>query len=167
MQREESGNLMVCLGSSEHSFKQLMKTIKKYAFALVILIIAATSFTSCKKGDDDPLISLKTRKDRFTNTWNLVRYEKNGVSQDLTGTTYVYAVANNGTLTRTVEGTVFGFATKDVSNGVWTFINDDEDVQITFGTTVTIYGIQRLATKELWLKEIVGSDTRIYYFNGN
>lgn len=144
-----------------------MKTLKKYTIALVILIIAATSFTSCKKGDDDPLISLKTRKDRFTNTWNMVRYEKNGVSQDISGSMYVYAVSNNGTLTRTVEGTVFGFPTKTVSNGTWTFINDDEDVQMTFGTAVTIYGIQRLASKELWLKEVIGSDTHIYYFNGN
>jgi hypothetical protein len=144
-----------------------MKTIKKYTIALVILILAGATFTSCKKGDDDPVVSLKTRKDRFTNTWTLIRYEKNGVNQDLAGTTYVYAVANNGAITRTVEGTVFGFSTKDVANGSWIFINDDEDAQITFGTTVTIYGIQRLATKELWLKEIKGSDTHVYYFSGN
>ncbi|MES2779244.1 MAG: hypothetical protein V4651_05030 [Bacteroidota bacterium] len=144
-----------------------MKTFKKVTFAFIILIIAITSFSSCKKGTDDPVISLKTRKDRITNTWYLVKYEKNGVNQDTSGSSYVYSIASNGTLTRTVQGVIFGFPTRTVTNGTWTFLNDDEDIQITIDSKAVVYGIQRLATKELWLKEIVGTDTYIYYFNGN
>jgi hypothetical protein len=79
----------------------------------------------------------------------------------------VYAVSNNQTLTRTVEGSIFGYPIRNISNGTWTFLNDDEDVQITFGSSTTIYAIQRLASKELWLKENSGSDTYTYYFVGN
>lgn len=144
-----------------------MKTLTKITFALLAIVTAAVFLPSCKKGSDDPVISLKTRKDRFTNTWNLVKYAKNDTVQDLNGTMYIYTVANNGTLTRTIEGSIFGFPTKMVSDGAWTFVNEDEDVQITIGSNVTIYGIQRLASKELWLKETTGGNTYTYYFNGN
>lgn len=136
---------------------------------LVALIIATTIITilpSCKKGDDDPIVSLRTRKDRFTNTWTLVKYEKNGVSQDLNGATYIYNAFNSGTLTRTIEGTVFGFPARAVSDGTWSFLNDDEDVKIIINNDTVIYNIQRLANKELWLKRVDNSDTYLYYFNG-
>lgn len=134
--------------------------------AIAATALFTSTMVSCKKGDDDPLISLKTRKDRFTNTWTLNRFEKNGVTQDLNGTTYMYNAFNNGTLTRTVEGSVFGFPTRSVKDGTWAFINDDEDVNITINNETTTYNIQRLATKELWLRATNTSDTLIYYFDG-
>lgn len=143
-----------------------MKNIKIYLIALIVAAAASVSFTSCKKGSDDPVISLKTRKDRFTNTWTLTKYEKNGVAQDISGATYIYDTYNNGVLTQTVEGSVFGFSTRKVTNGTWTFLNDDEDVKIILESVTTIYNIQRLATKELWLKRTDGNDTYVYYFDG-
>lgn len=142
--------------------------MNKIKFLIVALVIAATSISlsSCKKGSDDPVVSLKTRQDRFTNTWTLVKYEKNSVNQDLNGTTYTYTTKNDGTLTRTVEGIVFGYPTRTVSSGNWVFQNDYEDVKITINNDVTIYNVQRLASKELWLKEVNNADTHIYYFEG-
>ena len=106
-----------------------MKKINSILLALTIAITSLFTFTSCKKGDDDPVVSLKTRKDRFTNTWKLTKYEKNGTTQDISGTTYTYFVKNDGTLTRTIEGSLFGFATKTIKDGTWSFQNDDEDVK--------------------------------------
>jgi hypothetical protein len=143
-----------------------MKKTNLILFALVLFTTPLFLATSCKKGTDDPIISLKTRKDRFTNTWTLNKYEKNNTSQDLSGTTYTYVVKNDGTLTQTIEGTIFGFPTRTVNNGNWSFQNDDEDVKITIGSSVVIYNIQRLASKELWLKNTEGSNTNMYYFNG-
>ncbi|MEI7978592.1 MAG: hypothetical protein WCI53_07090 [Bacteroidota bacterium] len=136
---------------------------------LAVIIIAATITTilpSCQKGDDDPIISLKTRKDRFTNTWTLTKYEKNSVSQDLNGATYIYNAFNSGSLTRTIEGSIFGYPTRIVSDGTWSFLNDDEDVKVTIGGSAEIYNIQRLASKELWLKRTDNADTYVYYFSG-
>jgi hypothetical protein len=142
-----------------------MKTVNTFLIAVVIATTASLSFSSCKKGDDDPVVSLKSRKDRFTNTWTLTKYEKNGTTQDLSGTTYIYNVYNAGTLTQTVEGSIFGFPTRTTSDGTWNFINDDEDVEITIGSQpAIIYNIQRLASKELWLKRNIGSDSYIYYY---
>lgn len=144
-----------------------MKTVKFYLSALFIATIVLATFPSCsKKGADDPVVSLKTRNDRFTNTWTLVKFEKNGVAQDISGNTYIYSVFNNGTLSQTIEGSFFGFPTKTVKDGVWVFMNDDEDVRISIGGDTVIYNIQRLASKELWLKKTVDLDTYVYYFNG-
>jgi len=144
-----------------------MKKIKFLLIALILGTVVPTCLTSCKKGTDDPVISLKTRNDRITNTWELLKYEKNGTTQDLEGATYTYVIAKNGTLTRTVEGEIFGFPTKTESSGTWSFMNDDEDIKIDINNKATTYHIQRLATKELWLKEVVGNDTYTYYYDSN
>ena len=143
-----------------------MNKIKFFLVALILTTATLTSLPSCKKGSDDPPVSLVTRKDRFTNTWTLIKYEKNGTVQDLNGTTYKYNVFNNGTLTQTVEGSIFGFPARTVRDGTWSFMNDDEDVKITLPNESVIYNIQRLASKELWLKKTVNSDTYVYYFEG-
>lgn len=143
--------------------------MKKLTFTLLAAVMLTGAFItpSCtKKGDDDPVISLRTRKDRFTNTWTLTRYEKNGENQDLNNTTYIYEVFNSGTLKQTVEGSVFGVATRTVKDGTWQFVNDEEDVKITIDGSATTYNVQRLASDELWIKELRGSDTHIYYFDG-
>ena len=141
-----------------------MKQFKYFALAMFMGTVAALTFSSCKKGSDDPAVSFISRKDRFANTWTLTKYEKNGTAQDLSGTTYIYNVYKSGTLTQTIEGTIFGFPTKTISDGTWSFLNDSEDVEITIDGVHTIYNIQRLASKELWLKKIDGDDTHTYYF---
>ena len=143
-----------------------MKKLKIYVLSLIIATLASSTFVACKKGSDDPAVSFVSRKDRFTNTWTLVKYEKNGTPQDLSGTSYVYNAFKDGKLTQTIEGSIFGFATKTSSNGTWSFLNDDEDVKIIISNSTTIYNIQRLASKELWLKNTSGNDTYIYYFEG-
>lgn len=141
-----------------------MKKLGVYLIATVMILTGAISIQSCKKGDDDPVISLKSRKDRFTNTWTLTKMEKNGAAQDINGATYIYQVYNSGTLTQTIEGSVFGFPTRSVKDGTWEFVNDEEDVKVTIDNNPTTYNVQRLASKELWLKELKGEDTYLYYF---
>jgi len=141
-----------------------MKQFKYFALAMLVGTVAAISFSSCKKGADDPVVSLVSREDRFANTWTLTKYEKNGVAQDLNGAKYMYSIYKSGTLTQLIEGTIFGFPTRKIENGTWRFLNDSEDVEITIKDVRTIYTIQRLASKELWLKKIEGTDTHIYYF---
>ena len=141
-----------------------MKKIKFYVLYATVAAIVLTALPSCKKGADDPFVSLITRKARFTNTWTLIKYEKNGVGQNLSGSTYIYNTFSDGTLKQTVEGSIFGFPVRTVNDGTWSFLNDDEDVNITISGLTTLYNIQRLASKELWLKRIAGTDTYVYYF---
>lgn len=131
---------------------------------VLVLLMTAAVVPSCRKGSDDPAVSFKSRENRITNSWNLVKYEKNATTQDLNGTTYEYVIYEDGKLKRTVEGSVFGFPTRTVSEGTWTFQNDEEDVKIVIGSDTTLYNIQRLASDELWLKTTEDTDTYIYYF---
>src|ERR1043165_7024739 len=126
-----------------------MKKINLVLIAVIIATTALTTLSSCKKGKDDPPVSLASRNDRITNTWTLNKYEKNGTVQDISGSTYIYTIKNNGTLTETIEGSVFGFPSRTVKDGTWSFMNDDEDVKITIEGNAVIYNIQRLASKEL------------------
>ncbi len=142
-----------------------MKKLSIY-LAMVFMLFAGTTIVSCQKGKDDPIVSLKTRKDRFTNTWTLVQLEKNGATQDISGTVYTYVVKDNGTLILTIEGSIFGFPSRTVKSGTWMFLNDEEDVKITIEGDFVIYNVQRLASKELWLKEYRGGNIYVYYFSG-
>ncbi|GEM_PF-1217963 len=152
--------------SAYRSLPDLMKNMKFYVFAVLFAVVAGTLMPSCKKGEDDPIISVVTRKDRFTNTWTMVKYEKNGVTQDISGATYTYSVFDNGTLTQTIEGSIFGFPTRQTKNGTWNFFNDEEDVKIIIEQDTVNYNLQRLAAKELWIRNTTDSDTFVYYFEG-
>lgn len=143
-----------------------MKNIKFYLIGILVISAISTVLPSCQKGDDDPIVSVYSRKDRFTNNWTLTKYEKNGITQDINGSTYTYAVFNNGTLTQTVEGSIFGFPVRTTNDGTWNFVNDDEDVKIIIDSDTVTYNIQRLASKELWLRKTEGTDVNVYYFDG-
>jgi hypothetical protein len=144
----------------------IMKKSNLLFAVIVFTSILSISVSSCKKGSDDPVISLISREDRLTNTWTLTRYEKNGTTQDMSGSTYIYTIKNNHTATRTIEGNIFGFPTRTVTDGTWSFKNDNEDVVIILGSDTSLYNIQRLASKELWLKKTVNTDSYVYYFSG-
>ena len=144
-----------------------MKTLKTTFKTLFILALAAVSVTSCKKGEDDPVISLRSREDRFVNEWTLNKLEKNGTAENIDGSTYIYESFKDGTLKETIEGSVFGVATRTIKSGTWRFVDDKEQVRISIDSNVTTYDVQRLADKELWLKKYEGEDTYIYYFSGS
>jgi hypothetical protein len=46
--------------------------MKKLFLVLLVAIIAIPTFQSCKKGENDPTISLKSRKARLVGEWNLI-----------------------------------------------------------------------------------------------
>ncbi|MBC7425965.1 MAG: hypothetical protein H7321_05465 [Bacteroidia bacterium] len=141
--------------------------MKKFKHILIAAIVALTVFPamqSCKKGEDDPGLSLRSRKQRITNDWTLTKVEKNGENQDVKGQTYKLNFHKSGSLTQTVQGTFFGATTTKTSEGTWEFVNDKEDVKINIDNETTIFQIQRLAHDELILKENDGGNTYTYYF---
>lgn len=143
-----------------------MKTKTIYLLPIILLFVAIGSITSCKKGEDDPAISLRSRKARFVNQWTLVKYEKNGAQQSMDDILLMYDTHKDGTLKETAQGAMFGTTVQTVRSGTWEFVSDKEDVRITIDNNIDTYEIQRLANNELWLKEVDGADTYVYYFDG-
>lgn len=65
--------------------------MKKLTKAVLAILVVASSITACKKGDDDPGMSLKSRKGRLSQEWTVSEYKS-----DVTDVT-----TNNGIITTT------------------------------------------------------------------
>lgn len=71
------------------------------------LLVGSTVLTGCKKGENDPFLSLKSRDARITETWNLVNVEGNDVSTDPSGTDTYTTTYDGTTASQAFNGTVF------------------------------------------------------------
>ncbi len=73
--------------------------MKKTISILFITTILISTFTSCKKGDNDPAISLLSRKARLTAEWELTDWSRTEISGS-NFTTYYF----NGSILTTIIG---------------------------------------------------------------
>ena len=132
-------------------------SMKPILFALTLFTLA---FSSCKKYDDGPLISFKSKKERIANTWKVGKAIRNG--NDVTDDYSVY------TLTTTADGDAKLVATYVTSfgtfsgntNGTWIFESKKELIKFDYENNDfdQVYKILRLTEDELWMREIGGED---------
>lgn len=89
----------------------MKNSILKISF---LFIMAASIFQGCKKGEDDPFISLRSRDARLSGTWELSKQEYSQVETN-------YSVSSSkitvNTATRNVEGGILTIANKNTSSG--------------------------------------------------
>lgn len=57
-----------------------MKTIKNSILAIAAAALVMPVFNGCKKGEGDPMISLKSRKARVAGEWTVATYEENSTT---------------------------------------------------------------------------------------
>ncbi|MDI1354736.1 MAG: hypothetical protein PSX36_07450 [bacterium] len=128
--------------------------MKKLLIVLCALaFISASFFTSCKKYEDGPAISLRTKKARLQGDWQLESFSINEVDQTAAATTqygsnFTWDIEKDGGYKMT------GTYTDD---GTWKFGEDKDDVYFQSSKTGAgeqAYRILRLANKELWLKQV-------------
>lgn len=112
----------------------MMKT--NFLKVLVVLFVGTLILEGCRKGENDPLISLKTRDARVSGEWELVNYEStrtNVYKSEGTTVTQTYTNTYNGTTwTETDPGDSDSYAySRELiieKNGNYTYIeNDDGD----------------------------------------
>lgn len=134
-------------------------------FSLLIIGLLSFSISSCKKYDDGPTISLRSKKGRVANTWKIEKQYKNGTEQSLSS----FDLSQKWTLEK--DGSATYSSTLGTSTGTWDFVSDKEAIQTSFTTggfikitTNTQYTILRLKEKELWLKynDIAGNEFEIH-----
>lgn len=102
--------------------------MKKLTRAVLALAVVATSITACKKGDDDPGMSLKSRKGRLSQEWNVSDYTSentsvstnNGGSTTTTTTTVTKETYTGASATRNQTQTYAGGGTTSTSSDVYT-----------------------------------------------
>lgn len=150
-----------------------MKKATMIIAALFTVVILTTTMNGCKKGENDPLISLKSRDGRITGTWKLTKVDKNDTNTSIflgttvstvtsdsydgttwtstsggTGTTFSYSyeitIEKDGTWTSVVVSD--GDKTED--SGTWYWLDSKKNkTAISVGNS--FWGIDQLKNKEM------------------
>lgn len=100
-----------------------MKKLTAFIFVLTIGSTVLALMSSCKKYEDGPLISFRTRTERLSNTWEVDNYTVNG--NDLT------SLYTNCTETFSKGGDYSYSCGLFDGAGKWKFQSNDERIQLT------------------------------------
>jgi hypothetical protein len=100
-----------------------MKKLTAFIFVLTIGSTVLALMSSCKKYEDGPLISFRTRTERLSNTWEVYNYTFNG--NDLT------SLYTNCTETFSKGGDYSYSCGLFDGAGKWKFQSNDERIQLT------------------------------------
>ncbi len=129
-----------------------MKKVKSSFALLIICAIAVTSIQSCKKYEEGPAISFRSRSERVANTWRVENYKING--EDYTSLVSGYSE------TFTKKGDYnYSWGILD-GRGTWEFTNKDTEIKLTGNdeqTSRTLI-ILKLEEKEFWYYYMDGND---------
>jgi hypothetical protein len=132
--------------------------MKKIITLVVLATFVLFGISSCKKYEEGPLISLRTKTARVANNWKLEKAVQDEV--DIT--------ANYPALEQTFEkdGGYTALFNGITINGTWKFDSNKENLLIKEdgSNDESKFKIIRLKEKELWLDQTVGSQTIRFYW---
>lgn len=137
--------------------------MKKVIFSIAAVALIATSFTSCKKGANDPFLSFKSRKGRLAGDWTVASMSyssswsnttsSGGTSTTSSGTSDVTFDGSTWTekWTNTSGGTTTDGTTTSTGTIEYTFEKDGTYTEVDNKTTVdvqhdTIFGVPYTTT---------------------
>lgn len=125
-----------------------MKRLKNISI-LVLALILITPFAGCKKYDEGPAFSLRTKKARVANEWKIDHAFE--ISSGAVTTQDYF----NETWEFTKEGEFFERKNGVIDkSGTWDFISDKEAIQVNkVGANSKIFTILKLKNKEMWLRD--------------
>jgi len=153
-----------------------MKRAGTYFF--IVAVIFSIAFVSCKKYPDGPSFSLRSKKERISNTWNIEQYKFNGADSTSFAKNHLFnnyklIINKNGEYSFNYVlslGTIkFDFN----ETGTWTFSGDKKNVIFTKATgnttaaagSIATWEILKLKEKEFWAKYIQDGDVTEVHFN--
>lgn len=135
-----------------------MKTLKLTTLLLAAALVFGS--TSCKKYEEGPGLSLRTKTARVAGDWEIEKYisADGTVDTDVEGEgTYTFDKDGTGTINITESGTSLSLPF------TWEFTSNKEKIKITltfFGTTESSEAtILRLTNDEMWIKDEDGEQT--------
>ncbi|MBA3971550.1 MAG: hypothetical protein H0X46_05295 [Bacteroidetes bacterium] len=136
-----------------------MKTKTIFTF----MVILAASIVGCKKYEDGPVLSLRSKTARVANTWKVESYTING--SDFTST-----LTNiNYTETYDKDDNYSYNSSAGSGSGKWVFESDKEQIKrsgVAGQSTQTLY-ILRLKEREFWYYLLDGNDRHEFHLKEN
>jgi len=126
--------------------KSKISIVLAVLFAVVIPVVQG-----CKKYEDGPTFSLRSRKERVSNTWKVENYKINGTDFTSLVSSYTEVFTKKGSFNYS-WGLLNG-------SGTWTFQNKDSEIKLNGNdsqSSITLV-ILRLEEKSFWY----------YYMDGN
>ena len=128
----------------------------------IILIISA-SLTSCKKYEEGPALSLRSKTARVANTWKVVSYTINGVDN----TSFLTSI--NYTETYDKDGNYSYNSSAGTGLGKWEFQSDKEQIKRSgvSGQSTETLEILRLKEKKFWYYYLDGNDRHEIHLEEN
>lgn len=117
--------------------------------------------TSCKKYEDGPALSFKSKTARATNNWEAKNVFQDGVDYTAWFTDWSIDMGEDG---RILISDLDDNDSTITQAGFWDLVNDDEELQLLFTVPRVnpdrkLYTITRLTSKEFWFKEFTDSTT--------
>lgn len=142
--------------------------MKKTSGILIILFLLATF--ACNKYEYGPNVSLRTKKGRLTNEWELKQIVLNRTDTValFNPTEIIFDKDDNVRLETTFTNTSIGDSTV-VQEGKWTFDNEGLSIVVIYTDSLgqkdaELYDIVKLTNDELWLSQMHLTDEYLYYF---
>jgi hypothetical protein len=109
--------------------------MKKFAFLFLgaALLLSSTTFTGCKKGEDDPFLSFRSRASRVAGDWKL----SSGILKSTSGSVTTQRTYNDSTYTEGTTKTTFKQTFSFTKDGTFTSktINDKGALESTTDVT--------------------------------
>ena len=133
-----------------------MKILKNLSICLGIALMSTP--ISCKKYEDGPLLSLRSKKERVANTWKIFAAYEDGqdVSDNYDQYEIEFDISGDARLEATYTFSNVTYSTE--TDGTWEFNNDKENISIDMedDSADETYQILKLKEDELWLRELGG-----------
>lgn len=152
-----------------NQFYIIMK--RMHVIMLAVALTGITVMESCKKYEEGPGLSFRSRKERVANVWRVGKYIEGGIDKTNQEGEYPngqWVFSKNGDLS--VSTTVLGVLI--TATGSWDLIDNDNKISYTYtvgNSTVTGEAvILMLKEKEMWLRDEMGNtdpaDDQEYHF---
>ena len=145
-----------------------MKPINQIIYSFIIITLICISFTTCKKYEEGPSLSLRSKEARVVNTWKVEKYYKNG--EDKTADFFADKINYIETFTEDGKWSLSYTDASDneleTDSGTWEFDKDSNKEKIdrnAGGSTWEELTILKLKNKEFWFWYMDSGDKKEYH----
>ncbi|HYG15296.1 MAG TPA: hypothetical protein VEC12_06035 [Bacteroidia bacterium] len=127
-------------------------TSKLFALPVIAFAILASS---CKKYEDGPIVSFRSKEQRIANTWKVESAYEDGNNVTSSYNQYELQMLTDGKARLAAVYTLSNVTFEYETDGRWELINDKEDLKLDFEDNEAdrTYQILRLKEKQLWIRE--------------